>query len=404
MDFYTDAAQTQQASETNPFLRGDLVYKALGKISKDREYLITVDEFLGSFYNSLIDISETDTTSLCVDKQALITFLQPGDSPPYLHISFITRVMDLTSTTPPISKVPVSWSTSMKEQVGITWLKKYSSSIFIPYNDLVAFTTQTPGFSNQDAIDILNSISVGDDRRESGKASTLVLNNVEIKSSLEVNDFVEPGLTQYTMLQKRPPGDFFKVELIAPSGTPGGVERHNIATATGEEVTSLILNMSPNSLVVNSAKKVNRVQSFTRWVEEHWGDEIDQISFSGNTFAFITEDYGLAVVNRDTSSPYKELQHLVNIYLLNGAVYHKEEDSTQDRRMFWDYTSAGKASVTINRHPRAGLISMRLYIKLSCDFAQFTGYFESFDVTEDALNPYRMAYTVSFKSEYTKWL
>jgi hypothetical protein len=404
MDFYTDAAQTQQASEANPFLRGDLVYEALGKIAKDREYLITVDEFLGSFYNSLIDISETDTTSLCVDKQALITLLQPGDSAPYLHISFIPRIMDLTSTTPPVSKVPVSWSASMKEQVSIAWLKTYSHAIFIPYNDLVAYTTQTPGFSKQDAIDILNSISVGNDRRESGKASTLVLNPVEIKSSTEVNDFTEPGLTQYTMLQKRPPGDFFKVELIAPSGTPGGIERHNIATATGEEVTSLILNMSPNSLVVNSAKKVNRVQSFTRWVEEHWGDEIDQISFSGNTFAFITEDYGLAVVNRDTSSPYKELQHLVNIYLLNGAVYHKEEDSTQDRRMFWDYTSVGKASMTINRHPRAGLISMRLYIKLSCDFAQFVGYFESFDITEDAVNPYRMAYTVSFKSEYTKWL
>lgn len=204
---------------------------------------------------------------------------------------------------------------------------------------------------------------------------------------------------------RRPPGDFFMVDMIAPSAEGAAPKRVNILGSNGQEISSLQLNISPNTLNISASKKVNRVQTFTRWLEEHWGDELDQISFGGSTFAFIDfKGAGLCVESRELTDPYQELQYLTNIYKSNGCTYQGEQlGSVLSPREFFNY---GNPAIPyyVRRHPRVGFIKSRVHIKLRCDFLEAIGYFESFDVVEDAGSPFKLNFSVSFRSEHTRWL
>lgn len=237
----------------------------------------------------------------------------------------------------------------------------------------------------------------------------MFLDNVIIKADasdvLLYNDMKHYNAN--SMSRRRPPGDFFTVEMIAPP-TDGSSEpvRVDLEAAEGRIVTSLKLNMSPASLVVNGAKKINRYPTLIRWVEEHWGDEMDQVSFSGTSFSFLDfkTGSGLCADSRNLTEPYKELRHLVDIYTQNGVVYQpqKIEDGVQ-RRTFFNMGDPANPYRVVT-HPRAGMVKYRLYIKLTCYFAEFVGYFDSFDVSESSANPFSLNYNVSFRSEHTKWL
>jgi len=244
----------------------------------------------------------------------------------------------------------------------------------------------------------------------------LVRNLLEdIEEDVEEGELSEIPLTWYnsdSMARRRPDGDYFLVEMIAPSGESGRPERVDIDGPEGVKISSLKLNMSPASLVINGSKIISRTQTLTRWVEEHWGDEMDMVNFNGSTFAFIRFPRegekiggGLCVESRGMTEPYKELRHLVNIYKMNGAIYQQEPLSgiEEKPREFFNYANPREPHI-IRRHPRVGFIKQRLYIRIRCDFAEFVGFFESFDVTEDASSPYALNYNVSFKSEYTRWL
>ena len=185
----------------------------------------------------------------------------------------------------------------------------------------------------------------------------------------------------------------------------------------GRRVSSLKLTINPNTLAINSAKKVNRYQTLTRWVEEHWGDEMDQVSFSGNTYSFmILSDpnastvygvsqsiAGLTNRNRRQTAPYEELRHFANIAQTNALLRHADTISDSMEPRTWYVSQEGKPRIS-HKHPRAGLVKERLYIKLVHDYVRMVGYFESFDVMEDANAPFKLAYNVNFKAEKTEWI
>lgn len=183
------------------------------------------------------------------------------------------------------------------------------------------------------------------------------------------------------------------------------------------KLRALRLGVNPQSLSINSAKIVNRYPTLTRWVEEHWGDELDNIAIQGSTLAFIlfpnqsktgNEFGGLNVSERNLTSPYQELQQLVRIFQTNGLIYQEERDTdtkgnTQNIVVEVEGESVFDDTVVFSSHPRLGMIKERLYVKLSYDYGIFIGYFESFDVVEDASSPYRMTYSINFKAEKTVW-
>jgi hypothetical protein len=153
-----------------------------------------------------------------------------------------------------------------------------------------------------------------------------------------------------------------------------------VPTPGGGSLTGVELGMSPESLSINSAKVINRYQTLTRWVEEHWGDEIDQVSFSGSSFGFVTPyGYVLTPARRNAGS-FKELQHLINIFRLNGSVIQTEDIVGTGVAAREFYTPLQRSVYkTLLKHPRAGILKSRNYVKVDFDFATFFGHFESFN-------------------------
>lgn len=194
-----------------------------------------------------------------------------------------------------------------------------------------------------------------------------------------------------------------KVELVTLSG--GLWARRDIPWAGGRVIQSLILQMSPDTFNLSSTKLTNRAHSLTRWVEEHWGDDVDQVSFSGKTFGFLFLELGYVQRGWDGDpNPYKELRHLANIFKGSGLEYQQADaNGTVEPREFY----AADRNVVVRKivnHPRAGMIKRRDYVRISFDFVDLIGYFESFDVTDNTDgSPFYLPYNVTFKSELTLW-
>jgi len=191
----------------------------------------------------------------------------------------------------------------------------------------------------------------------------------------------------------------------------------SIQISNGVTIQALRLAPNPDTMTINSAKIVNRYSTMTRWVEEHWGDEMDVVNLSGSSFSFLSfvpEDVspGLSVVSRRDTNAYKMIKELVKFYRTNGCIY-------QDRDTYLsnDEISINKSpeSNSVDKfllenpsfkgnHPRAGMIQERLYIKLSFDYVSFIGYLESFDLIEDSASPFRMTYNIIYKAEKTSFV
>ena len=205
-------------------------------------------------------------------------------------------------------------------------------------------------------------------------------------------------LTQY--VRTKVIGYHTKVQVVDAEGTS-----YSVPSTDGGTIDSLILGMSPDTLSVASTKLINRYQTLTRWVEEHWGDDLDQLSFSGSTFGFMSAENGFVLDDtRRDSGAYKELKHLVDIYKQNGCIYQEANDPSEQRLYRYFYSPDSKTPPRqIVEHPRAGMVKKRLYVQLAFDFAIFTGYFESFTVEDSADTPFTLKYSVSFKAEKTQW-
>jgi hypothetical protein len=173
-------------------------------------------------------------------------------------------------------------------------------------------------------------------------------------------------------------------------------------------VTTLKIDPNPESLTLNSAKKTVRFTTLNRWVEEHWGDEIDTVAFTGSTFSFFgigpdAPDVGLTYSYRNMTPAYEYLKQLVKFFQMNGCLYHNGSDyDSQGYLAVMDFLNTNPEFQ--NNHPYRGMIKERLYLRLAYDYLVFLGRFESFDIIEDAKSPYRFTYNIIFKAEKTIYL
>lgn len=211
-----------------------------------------------------------------------------------------------------------------------------------------------------------------------------------------------------------------------PDGTPmiidyvdSNIKNVSIEFQDGTTLESLKLTPNPDTMVISSSKIITRYNTMTRWVEEHWGDEVDNINFSGSTYSFNVKvgegDYlGLTSKYRNFSESYHFLKALVDIYRTNGYLYQEKNgyaivssEHIRTDEEYYQYDMMNRFLLQnpqfIGNHPRHGMLRERLYNRISFDYVTFLGYFESFDITEDSSSPYKLLYSVVFKSEKTIW-
>lgn len=195
--------------------------------------------------------------------------------------------------------------------------------------------------------------------------------------------------------------------------------------SSGGRIIGVKFMINPQSISVNMAKIVGRTQTMTGWLEEHWGEELDTITFSGSTAAFVTGSSRLkdarrmaektnqnrAQVRGDFYS-YLGLQHLSVPYQTSaqGSRARNIMDvepglTTVFRRQSLSYRELKKLNQILISNGCVfgddGLVKDRMFIRLSYDYSSYVGYFESLDITEDATTPFKFMYTATFKAEKT---
>lgn len=132
----------------------------------------------------------------------------------------------------------------------------------------------------------------------------------------------------------------------------------------------MVLHSNPDNLEETYTKLVNRMVTRGGYVEQHWGEELDTLSCSGSTGAFVSIRTGLAALNRKASIAYRKHLELKSLYLNNGCVY--------DQR---------------------GNVVFHGGINLHFDGGIYRGYFESLTISEAGDSPYTFKVDFSYKVE-----
>lgn len=181
----------------------------------------------------------------------------------------------------------------------------------------------------------------------------------------------------------------------------------------GRTFLGLVLLINPASLSVNMSKMISRSQTMTGWVEDHWGEELDTITFQGSSAAFLWAGPETQPPPGPTNQTPQEIQNMYNQYMNIPRLGIDEPIGIGDRtglavkrrRETLSYDEFRKIVHLMNANaatfdPR-GFVKDRLYIQLGYDYAAYRGYFESVDITEDAETPFKFIYTITFKAEKT---
>lgn len=196
---------------------------------------------------------------------------------------------------------------------------------------------------------------------------------------------------------------------------------------SGGRILGIKFMINPQSISVNMAKIVGRTQTMTGWLEEHWGEELDTVTFSGSTAAFVTGSSRLKdarqmaeKVNRNRGQvrsdfySYLGLDNLSVPYQTSvaGSRARNALDvepglTTIFRRQSLSYREMRKLNQIMTSNGCVfsddGFVSDRRFIRLSYDYSSYIGYFESLDITEDANAPFKFVYTATFKAEKTAY-
>ena len=147
------------------------------------------------------------------------------------------------------------------------------------------------------------------------------------------------------------------------------------------EEIKLVLHVNPRSMNLQYNKLVSRVQTRGGFVEQHWGDALEQITFEGSTGGFVRLYAGLS--NKTGTSNAGNLQG-------NGseltAVQGRRETIAYDRYLDLLALFHGNGAIyDIN-----GNIALQGYIQITFDEGVYIGWFDTdFTVTEDASQPYQ---------------
>lgn len=135
---------------------------------------------------------------------------------------------------------------------------------------------------------------------------------------------------------------------------------------------ALVMHVNPANFNESYSKKIEHIQTRGGWVEQHWGDELTEISADGSTGAFMNIYTGLSSVLRQRTIAWDRYRDLHDLYFNNAAV-----------------------------HDPFGNVVLQGNIMLMYDMGTYLGSFRSFEVEETDDSPFAFNLSWSFKVEHT---
>ncbi len=135
---------------------------------------------------------------------------------------------------------------------------------------------------------------------------------------------------------------------------------------------TLVMHVNPANFQESYNQKIERFQTRGGWQEQHWGQELSEISADGSTGAFMNIYTGLSSVVRQRTIAWDRYRDLHDLYLHNGSVYDP-----------------------------FGNIVLQGHIMILYDRGVYLGTFRSFEVEETDDSPFAFKINWSFKVEHT---
>lgn len=143
----------------------------------------------------------------------------------------------------------------------------------------------------------------------------------------------------------------------------------NVRDRDGNElIEPLTMHINPQNIDAQYTQLINEQRTMGGFVRFFWGEDLTSMSSSGKTAMFY-DNNGITIENRRTSDAYLNFISLLQIYKNNAKTYDKYS----------------------NKINSFGVIVMTYREK------EYEGYFESFDYTEEAGQPFTLNYNFSFR-------
>jgi hypothetical protein len=150
----------------------------------------------------------------------------------------------------------------------------------------------------------------------------------------------------------------------------------DLETSILPEGMRLVLHVGPSTMSIKYQKVIERIQTRGGFVEQHFGDGTTTIDFEAATGGFMRLYAGLTNITspamtggtRRESLAYDSYLDFLALFHNNGSVYDLN-----------------------------GQVAFQGVIKCSFDGGVYTGWFNSFSVTEEVSKPYQFAMSASFE-------
>lgn len=137
----------------------------------------------------------------------------------------------------------------------------------------------------------------------------------------------------------------------------------------------LVLHLGPQTMDIKYARKVERIPTKGGFVEQHWGDDTQTISFEVATGGFMRLYTGVSYTTEPNFTGGTRRETLAyDSYLDFLALFH------------------GNGSI----YDSSGQIIAQGIIKITFDGGVYLGWFSSFAVTESAETPFMFKLTAEF--------
>lgn len=131
---------------------------------------------------------------------------------------------------------------------------------------------------------------------------------------------------------------------------------------------ALVMHVNPSTFNESNTKKVERIQTRGGFVEQHWPDDLDEISADGSTGAFMNAFTGTASIMRQRTIAWDRFRDLYDLYRNNGSVYDPY-----------------------------GNVVLQGDVRLMYDRGTYLGYFRQFQFEETEDSPFAFHVSWSFK-------
>lgn len=135
---------------------------------------------------------------------------------------------------------------------------------------------------------------------------------------------------------------------------------------------ALVMHVNPANFSEQHQKRVERIQTRGGWVEQHWGDNLVDISADGSTGAFVNIYTGTSSALRHRTIAWDRYRDLHDLFRNNGSVFDPY-----------------------------GNIVLQGNIMLMYDRGTYIGSFRTLDVEESDDQPFSFKVSWTFKVEET---